>query len=80
MPPSLDSALKDARKLESIEIAQQHLQAGRNPAKSLLLELGGQDSETSHQANATTGSTRDLIEVKVGELTAQVQNLTEELA
>ena len=54
MPPSLDSALKNAYKLESIEAAQQHLQAGtrRNPAKSLLLELGDQDSETSLQANA----------------------------
>ena len=70
MPPSLDSALKDARKLESVEVAQQHL----------LLELGGQDSETSPQANAATGGMRDPMEVKVGELTAQVQKLTEELA
>ena len=46
MPPLLDSALKDACKLESIEVAQQHLQVGRNPAKSLLLELGGQDNES----------------------------------
>ena len=55
MPPSLDSALEDAHKLESIEVAQQHLQAGRNPAKSLLLELGDQESETSPQANAAAG-------------------------
>ena len=33
--------------LESIEVAQQHLQAGRNPAKSLLLDLGDQGSETT---------------------------------
>ena len=80
MPSSLDSALKDARKLESIEVAQQHLQAGRNPAKSLLLELGSQDIEMSSQANATASGTRDLMELKVSELTAQVQKLTEELA
>ena len=41
----------------------------RNPAKSLLLELGSQDSETSSQANATASGTRDLMEVKFGELT-----------
>ena len=60
-------------------MAQQHLQAGRNPAKSLLLELGSQDSETSSQANATASGTRDLMEVKSGELTAQVKKLIEEL-
>ena len=80
MPSSLDGALKDARKLESIEVAQQHLQTGRNPAKSLLLELGSQDSEMSSQANATASGMRDLMELKVSELTAQVQKLTEELA
>ena len=84
MHPLLDianiaSALKDARKLESIVVAQQHLQVERNPAKSLLLELGSQDSETSSQANATASGTRDLMEVKSDELTAQVKKLIEEL-
>ena len=61
-------------------VAQQHLQVERNPvAKSLLLELGSQDSETSSQANATVSGTRDLMEVKSGKLTAQVRKLIEEL-
>ena len=34
----------------------------------------------SSQANATASCTRDLMELKVSELTAQVQKLTEELA
>ena len=76
---NIASSLTDARKLESIVVAQQHLQVERNPAKSLLLELGSQDSETSSQANATASGTRDLMEVKSGELTVQVKKLIEEL-
>ena len=39
-----------------------------------------EDCEASPQVNAATGGTRGLMKVKVDEITAQVQELTEELA
>ena len=54
-------------------MAQQYLQAGRNPAKSLLLV-----KTVRHPKPMPQQVVRDLMEVKVIELTAQAQKLTED--
>ena len=81
MPASLETALEEAGKLESIETAQKRLQRVKTSTGALPVAAAVGESETpTPQANALKRGSGIPLDPRVDELTKEVKRLTQELA
>ena len=80
MPASMEAALEEAGKLESIEAAQKRLQRVKTGTSALPVAVAAIEESEIAQANAVSRGSETSLDSRVEELMKGVKRLTQELA